>query len=109
MLRWVQSIKTLKTQDPQTTGIGASSKKTNGITQRVARDTRDEMQVRQKIPPQKEIKIRLPKGLPEGRQMGGDVRGADEDVVQVDEGVGDVRQEAVHQALKRLGSILQTK
>ena len=33
--------------------------------------------------------------------------GADKDVIQVDEGVGDVQQEAVHQALKRLCRILQ--
>ena len=55
------------------------------------------------------VGVQNTKHLPEGRQVGGDVRGADEDVVQVDEGVGDVRQEAVHQALKRLGSIFQTK
>ena len=38
--------------------------------------------------------------LPEGRQIRCNVRGADEDVVQVDKGMEDVCQEAVHQALK---------
>ena len=32
-----------------------------------------------------------------------------EDVIQVDEGVGDFCQEAVHQVLKRLGSVFQPK
>ena len=44
-----------------------------------------------------------------GSQVRCHVRGANEDVVQVDKGLGDVRQEVVHLALKRLGEVLQPK
>ena len=55
------------------------------------------------------IRVKHSEHLPEGRHVGSHVRGADKNVVQVDEGVEDVRQEAVHQALKRLGGVLQPK
>ena len=44
-----------------------------------------------------------------GSQVRCHVRGANEDVVQVDKGLGDVRQEVVHLALTRLGEVLQPK
>ena len=55
------------------------------------------------------IRVKHSEHLPEGRHVGSHVRGANKNVVQVDEGVEDVRQEAVHQALKRLGGVLQPK
>ena len=57
----------------------------------------------------KAVRVQNSVHLPEGHHVGSHVRGANEDVVQVDEGMGDVCQEAVHQALKRLGSVLQSK
>ena len=55
------------------------------------------------------VRIQHSEHLPESYHVGSHFRDADEDVVQVDKGVGDVRQEAVHQALKRLGGVLQPK
>ena len=53
------------------------------------------------------ISIQDAKHFPEHNQIWSHVRGADEDVVQVDEDVGHLRQQVVHQSLKRLCRVFQ--
>ena len=49
----------------------------------------------------KAVRVQNSVHLPEGHHVGSHVGGANEDVVQVDEGMGDVCQEAVHQTGQR--------
>ena len=55
------------------------------------------------------ISIQDAKHLPEHTQMCSHVRGANENIVQVDEDVGHLRQQSVHQSLKRLCCVFQPK